>query len=106
MTSVQIITLAVFVINTLLLALYHRGATSTVRGYLIPLFLWSLHTALFYTGLAYQQTFGVPFPLLHYLGLDYQGWSAAVRLHGGLTVLFVLVGIAASGQLSKWRSRK
>jgi hypothetical protein len=86
MTGIQMLTLAVFVLSTLLLAVYFRDHPGW-RGWIAPAFAWSLHTAIFYVAIAYREAFHQPV-----LNLDYMAWSAATRLHGGLTIVFVLAG--------------
>lgn len=99
MTGIQIITLVAYVLSTLLLALYFRDRPGW-RGWIAPIFVWSLHTALFYVAIAYRDAFHQPI-----LNLDYMAWSAAVRLHGGLTILIVLAADMVEDRLAKRRRR-
>jgi len=100
MMGIQMVTLVVFVLSTFLLALYFRDRPLW-RGWIAPVFIWSLHTAIFYIAIAYREAFHQPI-----LNLDYMAWSAATRLHGGLTIVFVLLGDMLERYLIHRRGRQ
>jgi len=84
LTVIQIANLAVYWV-TLIVALVACRIRPVVRGYILPFWLVALHGAVYYTALQWSA-------LTHSLPpwnpwMDYQDWSAALRLHGALTIL-------------------
>jgi hypothetical protein len=83
MTPVQIIALASY-IATMAVGIALCAIRPRLLGYVLPFWLVSLHGALYYTVLQWSLVTGqLPF---WYSFMDFQSWSAALRLHCALTI--------------------
>lgn len=84
MTPVQIAVLVTF-LATLVVGIALCVLRPRLLGYALPFWLLSLHGALYYTVLQWSYLTG-QFPIWYPL-VDFQSWSAALRLHCALTIL-------------------
>jgi hypothetical protein len=83
LTPVQIAVLVTF-LATLVVGVALCALRPSLRGYVLPFWLLSLHGAVYYTVLQWSALTGrLPF---WYPAMDFQDWSAALRLHAALTV--------------------
>lgn len=82
-TPVQVVVLVTF-LATLVVGSVLSAMRPRLLGYVLPFWLLSLHGALYYTVLLWSMLSGqLPF---WYPVMDFQSWSAALRLHCALTI--------------------